>query len=81
MPRTRTLALKPNERRRQCFVDDDVFEIADVQDRWYDPNAEHFKVRTVDGKSYLLRCDSETNEWTLQRGFDGAELLARASPS
>jgi hypothetical protein len=47
-------------------LDEKVFEIEDVEDRWYDPNAEYFKVRTVDGKRFLLRCDAQTSEWTLQ---------------
>ena len=68
---------RANERPRQFCLDDDVFEIEAVEDRWYDPNAEYFKVRTTDGKTYLLRCDAETREWTLQNGFDRAELLAR----
>jgi hypothetical protein len=38
-----------NEKPRQFCLDDDVFEIEEVEDRWYDPNAEYFKVRTVDG--------------------------------
>src|SRR5678816_3580404 len=70
---------RANERPHQFCLDDDVFEIEGVEDRWYDPNAEYFKVRTVDGKRYLLRCDAQTNEWSLQSGFDGAELLARTS--
>jgi hypothetical protein len=70
---------KANERPRQFCLDDDVFEIAEVEDRWYDQNAEYFKVRTVNGKYFLLRCDAQTSEWTLQSGFDGAELLARTS--
>jgi hypothetical protein len=70
---------RANERPRQFCLDDDVFEIAEVEDRWYDQNAEYFKVRTVNGKYFLLRCDAQTSEWTLQSGFDGAELLARTS--
>jgi hypothetical protein len=70
---------RANERPRQFCLDEDVFKIEEVEDRWYDPNAEYFKVRTVDGKRYLLRCDAQTSEWSLQNGFDGAELLARTS--
>jgi hypothetical protein len=70
---------RANERPRQFCLDDDVFEIVDVEDRWYDPNAEYFKVRTNDQKCFLLRCDAQSGEWTLQSGFDGAELLARTS--
>jgi len=54
-----------------------VHYIDAVEDRSYDPNAEYFKVRTPEGKRYILRSDRETGEWTLQSGFDGAELLAR----
>ena len=31
------------------------------------------------GKVYLLRYDEPEDEWTLQSGFDGDELLARPS--
>jgi hypothetical protein len=54
-----------------------VHDIDAVEDRWYDPNAKYFKVRTSEGKRYILRSDRETGQWTLQSGFDGAELLAR----
>jgi hypothetical protein len=70
---------RANERPRQFCLDDDVFEIAEVEDRWYDPSAEYFKVRTTDGKRYLLRCDAESGHWALQSGFDGAALLTRTS--
>ena len=36
-------------------------------------------MQTLEGKTYLLRYDEETDEWTLQSGFDGDELLARRS--
>ena len=34
-------------------------------------------MRTANGKLYLLRYDEHADEWTLQSGFDGDELLAR----
>jgi hypothetical protein len=70
---------KSNERPMQFCLDENVIDISRVEDRWYDPNAEYFKVRSVDGRCFLLRCDSRTGEWTLQSGFDGAEILSRAS--
>src|SRR5262249_54391181 len=70
-------AYKANERPIRFDLDDRTYEIAAVEDRWQDPNAEYFKVRTVDGKRYLLRYDERADEWTLQSGFDGDELLAR----
>ena len=68
---------RANERPRQFCLDEDVFEIVDIEDRWYDPNAEYFKVRTSHGKRYILRYADREDQWTLQSGFDGAELLAR----
>ena len=56
-----------------------VCEIDVVLDQWYEPSATYFKVQSTEGKTYLLRYDEEADEWTLQSGFDGDELLARPS--
>jgi hypothetical protein len=32
---------------------------------------------STEGKTYLPRYDEEADEWTLQSGFDGDELLNR----
>ena len=55
----------------------DIFEIVEVEDRWYEPETVYFRVRTTEGKRYILRLNEREDEWTLQSGFDGAELLAR----
>jgi hypothetical protein len=70
---------KPNERPRQFTLDEETYEIAAVLDQWYQPYTTYFKVRSTEAKTYLLRYDEETDEWTLQSGFDGDELLARPS--
>jgi hypothetical protein len=70
---------KANERPRDFTVDEDLFEIAEVEDRWFEPDAMYFRVRTTEGKRYILRHDESDDEWTLQSGFDGDELLARPS--
>jgi hypothetical protein len=70
---------RANERPRKFCLDFEVYEIVEVEDRWYDPSAEYFKVRTVDKKRYLLRCDTRSGEWTLLSAFDGAEMLARTN--
>ena len=70
---------RANERPRQFTLDDEIYEIVSVLDQWYQPYATYFKVRSIEGKTYLLRYDEETDEWTLQSGFDGDELLARPS--
>ena len=60
-------------------LDEEIYEIAAVLDQWYQPSATYFKVQSTEGKTYLLRYDEEADEWTLQSGFDGDELLARLS--
>ena len=67
---------KANERPRQFELDDALYEIAAVEDQWF-PEAMFFRVRTADGKRYILRYDGRADEWALQSGFDGDELLSR----
>jgi hypothetical protein len=69
---------RSNERPSHFCVDECLIDIAEVEDRWYDPGGEYFKVLSTAGKRYILRCSRE-GEWTLQSGFDGVELLARPS--
>src|SRR5688572_20607274 len=70
---------RANEQPRQFQLDEDLFEIEAVEDRWYDLHAEYFKVRTVDGRCFLLKYDTTQDKWTLESGFDGDELLVRPS--
>lgn len=51
--------------------------VASIEDRWQEPDAEYFKVRTADSKTYLFRYERQEDVWTLQSVFDGDELLAR----
>jgi hypothetical protein len=70
---------KANERPRQFTLDEEIYEIDAVLDQWYEPSATYFKVQSTERKVYLLRYDEQDDEWTLQSGFDGDELLARPS--
>jgi hypothetical protein len=70
---------KANERPRQFCLDEDVFEIQAVEEQWRSTEATFFKVKTTDGKHYVLRYDERLDQWTLQGDFDGAELFARPS--
>jgi hypothetical protein len=72
---------KANERPREFVLDDDYYEIVEIEDRWYEPEAIYFRVRTNEGKRYILRYSEAADEWTLQSGFDGDELLMRTSIS
>ena len=67
----------PNQLPRSFTLDEGFYEIAAVLDQWCQPGASYFKVQTDQGKLYLLRYGGQADEWTLQSGFDGDELLAR----
>jgi hypothetical protein len=69
---------KASERPRQFTLDEEIYGIDVVLDQWYEPSATYLKVQSTEKKIYLLRYDEETDEWTLQSGFDGDELLAKA---
>ena len=70
---------KANERPRQFTLDEDIFEIEAVEERWRSPEATFFKVRTAQGKYYLLRYHEDQDQWTLQSDFDGAGLFSPPS--
>jgi hypothetical protein len=42
-----------------------LFQVADVEDRWYSPDAIYFRVRADDGNFYVLRHDEGRDVWTL----------------
>jgi hypothetical protein len=70
---------KANERPREFTVDEDLYEVAEVEDHWYEREAMYFRVCTTEGKRFILRYNESEDEWTLQSGFDGDELMARPS--
>ena len=42
-----------------------LFEIIEVEDRWYSPGTIYFRVRAEDGNFYVLRHDEGMAVWTL----------------
>jgi hypothetical protein len=42
-----------------------IFEIKEVQDRWYSPGAVYFRVRAEDGDYFVLRHDEAQDVWSL----------------
>jgi hypothetical protein len=42
-----------------------TFEIMDVEDQWYSPEAIYFRVRTQDGDYFVLRHDEAQDVWSL----------------
>jgi hypothetical protein len=41
------------------------FQVLDVEDQWYEPDAIYFRVRADDGNLYILRHDEIQDIWTL----------------
>jgi hypothetical protein len=70
---------RANKQPQQFVFKDHMYEIAGVLDQWYDESAMFCKVRSKENKTYVLRYDAQTDEWTLQSDFDGDELLAQPS--
>jgi hypothetical protein len=57
---------KADETPVRFALDDRPREVVEVCDRWYDPEADYFKVRADDGYLYLLRHDHRAGEWSLR---------------
>lgn len=41
------------------------YEVVEVDDQWYSPEARYFRVRANDGNLYVLRHDERRDVWTL----------------
>ena len=70
-------AYRLNERPLGFELDGVYYRIYALEDQWYSPGAQYFKVR-ADGKRFILRYDQANDEWTLQSAYDGAALFARS---
>lgn len=53
------------ETPRRLTFDGRVLEVAEVIDCWLAPDHRYFKVRTVDGATYILRNDVSSQRWEL----------------
>lgn len=57
------------DQRPQCFyLGEHRYEVVEVLDQWYDPDAIYFRVRADDGNLYILRHRENPHEdsWTLE---------------
>ena len=57
---------KANERPRRFVLEGHAYEVEEVLDRWYSPDAMYFKIRAGDQNFYILRYDSLKEEWSLE---------------
>jgi len=56
---------KADERPASFSLGELTLRVAEIVDRWYDPDANYFRVRSDDGKEYLLRHDLDADAWEL----------------
>jgi hypothetical protein len=56
---------RADERPLRFVIRGRLFEVAEIEDRWYSPGATYFRVRTMDRDFYVLRHDEGMDVWTL----------------
>jgi hypothetical protein len=50
---------------QQFTLGEQVLEVREVEDQWYSPSSQYFRVLASDGNIYILRHDQEQNCWSL----------------
>ena len=56
---------RADERPLRFIIRHRVFEVREVDDQWYSPDATYFRVLADDGNYYVLRHDEAQDLWTL----------------
>lgn len=56
---------RAGERPLRFTIRHRVFEVREVDDQWYSPDATYFRVLADDGNYYVLRHDEAQDLWTL----------------
>jgi hypothetical protein len=57
---------KGDERPVRLQIDEQMLDVAEVEDRWYSPGATYFRVLLANGERYVLRREDAQSVWTLQ---------------
>jgi hypothetical protein len=57
---------KGDERPVKLQINEQLVDIAEVEDRWYSPGATYFRVLLANGERYVLRREDAQDVWTLQ---------------
>jgi hypothetical protein len=56
---------RASQRPTRFTLRDTTFDVVEVEDQWYEPNAIYFRVRASDGNLYILRHAEVEDVWTL----------------
>jgi hypothetical protein len=63
---------RADERPLRLRLEQQVLEIAEVQDRWYSPGETYFRVVVANGDHYVLRHVEAQDVWSIE-GFRSHE--------
>ena len=56
---------KGEQHPQRFTLGEQVLEVREIQDQWYSPSSQYFRVLASDGNIYVLRHDQEKEVWTL----------------
>ncbi len=56
---------KADQRPTRFVLGSSTYTVEEVQDQWYGPSAQYFRVRANDGNFYILKHDETEDVWTL----------------
>jgi hypothetical protein len=57
---------RADQRPTRVFLHDQVFEVTEVEDRWYSPGFTFFRVLLTSGERYVLRHQEAQDRWTIE---------------
>ncbi len=56
---------KGEQQPRRFLLGECVLEVRMVEDQWYSPSSQYFRVQASDGNVYVLRHDQEQDRWSV----------------
>ncbi len=71
---------RADERPLRFTLRGHLFEVKDVEDRWYSPGATYFRVQANDGNFYILCHDEGLDFWTLDAFRAASACSAESQP-
>lgn len=57
---------RSDERPLRFSMNERLYEVQEVLDRWYSPGASYFRVRADDGNLYVLKHHEPQDAWSLE---------------
>jgi hypothetical protein len=50
---------------RRLFLRDRMLKVVELEDQWYSPSKQYFKILASDGNVYILCHNQDINNWSL----------------